>query len=273
MTSGTNKIYIVLVLCVAGVISTWLISRAGAKTESPPENAVIVENYRDPSLNSAIDWQKILTGVATVYSNTTGEMSSSLEDTTITAQLAKDFFSQYLSFKQGGHTITASDVNQITDNTLSLPTYTKVSGAVYLSSNLRISSNTDTDSFKRYRDAINISLKNNIGNTTKDLPMNILNQALGTKNEKTLEKLNPIILGGKNLLKDLISMETPNQAVTLHLAVLNASSNVLADLEAMHQVFIDPVRGLAGASQYAADIAGFQTALTNLNMFLVEKIR
>ena len=84
-----------------------------------------------------------------------------------------------------------------------------------------------------------------------------------------LAKLDPIITLNKSMLAELLDVEVPDKAVDYHLAVLNAASNILADLQAMRVVFIDPVRSLSAIAQFKNDTLILKTATDNIATFFI----
>jgi hypothetical protein len=279
-TGNRNKIYTTLILCMSIVVSIWLLQREPGNASTVKNSNASVETVASTATSGNDSWKSILVAVdpkfqqaASILSQKNQDSSGEMpEDTTVTAQLAKDFLSQYLLFKQGGTSLTPSDIDHITKNALSLPQYTKTTGAVYVASNLHIQEEGNTTTFKAYKDAINAKLQENLGGITKDKPMSVLLFALQTKNENQLSGLDPIIAKGRKLISDFLVMEVPREAVVLHLSVLNTSSSVLADLEAMRQVFSDPIRAFPGITQYSKHISEFQNSLLKLNSYLDKKV-
>ncbi len=263
----------VLVLCGAGVVCTWLLSRPTNKLEAAPDANLIAENYRDPSLDTATDWQKILTGVATTQGSTTIASDGTVpDDTTVTAQLSKDLFSRYLAIAKGGDSLSASDLDQVAEQTLlSSSQYTQVTGATYVTSNLHITTDTSLDALRKYRDTGDAIIKKRTVSAKED-PLTIFGNATQDDNPDELTKLDPFIADAKALISDLLTMTVPKDVVTLHLAVLNSYSNVLADLQAMRGIYTDPVKSFASISQYSGHISDLQKVLTDIKTYIVQKV-
>ncbi|MBI4155926.1 MAG: hypothetical protein HY507_01700 [Candidatus Zambryskibacteria bacterium] len=277
----SNKTLTVLIICFGVVISIFLFERNPNRPSSAPQNTNGLtainpaENVSRRNLDN-LDWKKILVDMGPGNQIVTNAILSdeSFDQTTLTAQMAKDFFAQYLMLKKGGQPITTNEINKITENTLSLPEYTKATGAVYLASNLHINQNSDTESLKKYRDSLNKSVNDRLeGIGVKEDPMTIFVTAVNKDDEKEMSKLDPIILAGKDIISDLLDVEVPKELVTMHLSLLNTSSNLLLNLEQMRVALTDPVRSFVGANQYPKHMAEFQTALKNLTAYLEQKIK
>jgi len=271
----SNKIITALVLCVGIVTSIWLLQREPENVAAIKNDSVTaVANQNDLKNEVGVDWKGTLESVGRSPAENPENIaadnnSDSFEETTLTAQMSRDFFSQYLMLKKGGQPITPLEINKIVENTLSSPEYTKAVGAMYLTSNLRINQNSNTENLIKYRDLLSKSLKDRLGEIqTKEDPMTILVTAVKKDDEKEIAKLDPIILAGKGIISDLLEMEVPKEAVIMHLSLLNASSNLLLNLEQMRVTLTDPIRSFAGANQYPQHMTEFQTALANLTAYL-----
>lgn len=66
-------------------------------------------------------------------------------------------------------------------------------------------------------------------------------------------------------------MQVPSDLVDVHLKILNASSNILADIEGMRQTYTDPVRAFVAINQYNQHIYDFNKAMEDLNNYYRRK--
>ena len=272
-----NKIYVVLVLCIGIVTSVWLSQRKpeGAVLAKQNTNVVSVKSLIDVGENTNDDWKKILVNISPsnqkVVNLTANNATSTFDETTLTAQMSRDFMAQYLAMKKGGKTLTTAEINQIANNVMSSPQYTRDTGPVYVSANLHINTKTDKETIKKYKEVLNLSLKNRSTQVGEN-PAVIINTAMSQQNDNILKRLDPVIVVGKSMVSDLLNMEIPANAVTMHLALLNAFSNILSNLEDMREISTDPVRAFAGMSKYSQHILELQTALRNVDVYFLQKI-
>ena len=88
-----------------------------------------------------------------------------------------------------------------------------------------------------------------------------------------MSRLDPIIEASKGFISDFLNMEVPNDAVGVHLDLLNSVSKFEADMEAMKQIYNDPIRAISGISQYNIDIIDFQNALNKINNYFDQKLK
>ncbi len=92
-----------------------------------------------------------------------------------------------------------------------------------------------------------------------------------TKDEKDFARLDPLIASEKAIIADLLKLTIPSDAVSVHLSLINAISNILANTEAMRVTLVDPVRSFAAVSQYKQHIVDMQTAVLNFNAYYLSK--
>jgi hypothetical protein len=269
----SNKTLFVLIICFGIVTSVYLLAR---NSKSVPfltqnTNSISTNPYINLSENINSDWQKILVNVDSSKSTTTiltMDNSSLLDETTLTAQMSRDFLSQYLlAIKKGS--VTPEESAKIAEITLSTPGYTNLVGVKYVSTNLHVTTKSDSFSLQIYKNAVNQVLKDKSSQLKED-PASIFQDAINSASENKLKKLDPIILLNKGFLNDLLNIEVPQKAVGVHLALLNASSNILSDLEAMRVVFTDPVRSLSAIGQYNRHRLDLKIALENINKFFLQ---
>ncbi|HEY4505834.1 MAG TPA: hypothetical protein VJG67_04045 [Candidatus Paceibacterota bacterium] len=273
---ASNKTLTVFIICFGVVISTFLFQKSsGSNTlKNQGGNAVVVENVRKISTDTTDDWKKILVVVDPKTQGQTTILTKSdptvFDDTTLTAQMSRDFLSQYLLAKRGGKTLTDEDKKNILQNLLTSPAYSKIGGPVYISSNLNITNQLDLETQKKYRDSINILLQNR-SSQIKINPLTVINTSLQSDTPNNLSKIDPVITAGKGLMGDLLKIEVPKSAVSVHLSLLNSISNLVYDLETMRKSFSDPIISLSGMAGYSQHLSEFQSALTKINAYFVQK--
>ncbi|MFA5888723.1 MAG: hypothetical protein WCW47_00930 [Candidatus Paceibacterota bacterium] len=267
-----NRILFVLIICFGVVASVYLLARNSASPQTIGDTTdVSVNPYINLDKNTNNDWKKILVNLDSSNSTTTiltNEDPGVFNETTLTAQMSRDFLSQYLSAIKNGP-VTPEEAAKIAETTLLIPEYTKGVRVKYNIKNLHVINNTNTNTIEVYGNTLNQSLKDK-SSQVKENPIEIFNNAITSASETKLAKLDQIIFLNKSLLTDLLTMNVPKSAIEVHLALLNVTSSLLSDLEAMRLVFIDPVAGLIGISQYQTDTFLLKTALTNMNTYLMQ---
>ncbi len=269
----SKKIYIYIIICASAIISIWLLTRKVNTAEQAiaelRDNSVVVEKPEIIETND--DWKKILTKVSTSTRTFTDlTQKKSFDATSLTAQMSKDFMSQYLMLKKGGREVSAEEMQKIVDNVLSVPQYTNSTGAVYVPLNLHITQKKDKETLNTYKITVNYILKTH-SIQIKESPVTIVVSALQKESEVELSKLDPIILTAKSMITGLLSVEVPDDAVKIHLELINSVSNLEANIEAMKVALADPVKAMSGISSYNQNILNFTTALKNINLYFISK--
>jgi hypothetical protein len=267
----SNKIFVTLIMCVAVVISIWLLFRTPVQIPGPQQNtnAVSIRSYISDSNNGGSDWKKILVSLATSSETVTNltNNGSTYDDTTLTGQMSRDFMSQYLLLVKSGQTLTSDQMAQIANNVLSSPQYASSSGPIYVGANLHIIYNADPDTLGKYKSTVNLIMKNIAAQVQNNSDVT-LNSIGGSSLASGLSKIGVFVTVGHKFINDLLNMEVPTKAIAVHLGFLNAISNVMSDMESMREINADPVRSIIGMSQYNKHLTDFQIALTNMNAYL-----
>ncbi len=270
----SRKIFSILIICIAIVTSTWLLLGKSSGTtgaENANSNTLSVRSY---STTTNDDWKKMIASV-----NTTTEIAPNLidsgqdtpDDTTLTSQLSIDLMSRYLLMKKGGATISTDDATNIAKSVMSSPQYSQISAAVYVESNLHTTNANDTKTLTRYRDGINLVLKNRSAQVDQNSFVS-LSKSIKSGDFSQMSQLNPLIEASKGLISDLLSITVPKDALKVHLDLLNATSNVLESIKGMQETFVDPVKGYIALNQYTKNMADFQTALGNMNLYFTQRL-
>src|SRR3989338_3622811 len=241
----SSKIFSIIILCVAVVVSTWLLREKPVKTGlTANKEAVSAQPYENVAESSS-QWKKILASVDTknqdILINLSNNGEETLEETTLTAQAAKDIFSLYLTEVKGNQPFSAESVDKIYQNILQSPNYTTTKGVIYLATNLKKSPITD-------------------------------GTAVEKSDENGVVKLDSTVKALAGFVSDLLQMTVPSSAAEIHLGLLNATSNVASDVLAIKGIYLDAIKSFASMSQYSEHIENFITALGNINAFFEQKL-
>ena len=273
----SSKIFSIIILCVAVVVSTWLLREKPVKTGLTANKEVVSAQPYENVTESSNQWKKILTSVDTknqdILINLSNNGEGALEETTLTAQAAKDIFSLYLTEVKGNETFSAESVDKIYQNILSSPNYTTTKGVIYLATNLKISPNNDRTAIENYQKILDKSLYDRMMQTRgEEDPLTALSLAVEKSDENGIVKLESTIKALAGFVSDLLQMTVPSSAAEIHLGLLNATSNVASDVLAIKGIYIDPIKSFASMSQYSEHIENFITALGNINAFFEQKL-
>ena len=267
----SRKIITTLILCLAGIASVWLIEKSQPESFKKEilKNSISAVSNENTDTSTSTEWKRILISLdkkSQDYEDLTKNNDEIFDDTTLTAQMSRDFMSQYLILKKGGKEITQEDIDKITQNTLAGSQYNSLTGPVYIYKNIKIVPDTAT-SLRKYKNDINLSMKNR-SLELKENPTFILSNSAKTNDPALAEKLDVMIKASKGFIGDGLAMEVPSSAVSAHLNIINSVSNIVASVEAMKTIYNDPVMAMMGLSQYNKYMVLFQQRLEELNSYL-----
>lgn len=270
-----KKIYVVLILCIAVIFSTIILS---AKPKMPVDTTEAVVSLDttayDPvsTATSSKGWTNLLNKVATGNASTTDALP---EDATLTAKLAKDIFARYLQVASKDHSVTEQETTDIVNSLLSTPEYTDgIRGAVYVKSNLHVVAEGTPETLKKYSDAVNAIFEGGMSQIkTKNSIAFIINDALISQDPQKIVGLDTFVKGTKYVLDNLLKMNVPSDLVSLHLQLVNSVSNIYSDVQSMRETFNDPVRGYLGANKYPVDTDQSQAVIVKISNYILSKTR
>ncbi len=266
----SSKTLSIIILCGAMVLSIWLINKNNLAKESlnPIAGVESTASFVPENFKSNEDWKKMISTV-----NATTEVASALkdvsvpEDATLTNQFSIDFMSQYIRVKGSGIPLDNNSINGIANSILSNPQYLKSEGAIYIKENLNIDSSFSQSSKASYKQIVFASIKDGFAKVKVE-PILILKESVDQDDERILTALDPIIAANKKVISDMLNVTVPKAAVTLHLNLMNALSDMLSDTESMRVFFADPTRSLGAIRNYQEHMATFIDALSAMNKYL-----
>jgi hypothetical protein len=282
----SKKIISILIICLGIVGAVWVLQENfGSLPQTNAQNSLTSNSsYEAGSASStAINWQNILGNVqstTTVVSGLDNTTDSSSDDT-LTSQLAKDFFGRYMlaqgqENQSGVDTTDGLDTNttdQIASDVLSSGSYTANQNVVYTVQNLNIQPKSDKATVSKY---VSIMVQNSdqmaLNDKKNGSEVDIINNAILNQDQTEITKLDPIITSYQTLLSNMIKTPVPEDAKTLHLEFVNSISNVLSDLQAIRQTFIDPVKSLNALSSYQQDYINMGLAIQKLQSYAQIKL-
>jgi hypothetical protein len=279
----SNKIVSALIICLSLVASVWLFNRSAnikpIKIEAQNTNteSVTVDAYQKIADGADDSWKKILVNVQPKDEKVAGVVKNegivTKAETSITSQIAKNLLSQAFVASKSEKGLTQENVNKISEQILSSQSYIKTQGAKYLPSNLHVIQNNDKESLKKYYIELNNSLKNRLTQIkVNDDPMAILEKALNSDDASQLTKMDAYITANQAFINDLLNINVPSDAAKLHLELLNASSDILSNMQSMRNTFVDPVTGMAGMSQYNLHMDNFVQVLKKIIKYFNERL-
>lgn len=264
----SKKIFVILIICVGVIISAMILKwQIGIKKVDTPNQdlyASVPEN-NDPNANLK-NWQAVLSKISSTTVTTTSDGVATEGEGTLTDKMAEDFFGQYLILTQNGNEVTESEANQIAQNTISGSDYVLAQGTVYSKKDLKLENTVNSTTKDIYSSALYNSIQKRSPKNSEN-ELDIFSRAVQTESKTELQKLDPIIAAYKGIISDMLTMKVPADAVNLHLELLNAESNILANIQAMRQLFTDPVLSLSGVKQYEDNVVTMSLAIKKFGVY------
>ena len=267
------------IICLAFIGSAFVYSKKSYLFEQlPGQNTPEVTAHDVSNQNLAgvgTDWKKTLehfmqasTSPIAIITDASLDRSSP-DDTSLTAQLSKQFFAGYMAAKQQGVAITPDTALQIANQSLanvSIPSTAKQ----YTVTDIHISSDTSESAKKIYGLALYTALKNNSPKSNQ-AELDIVSKAIASNSETDMKALDSIISGYSGLIRDTLKITVPQDAIGLDLVYINTLSAVLSDSQAMRNLFTDPMTGYIAFSAYQHDIEKLQVTVEKMNVYFGEK--
>ncbi len=265
----SKKAISTIIICISTILSVWILLKEPKASISSTDTLTAYPYINDKKNTNNDDWKKLFNIVDSKAENVTSVINTkdNFDDTTVTAQMSRDFMSQYLLLKQNGKNLTEDEMKKIILNLFDSGEYTKVNAPTYILSNLNITSKNDTETKKKYKREVTLIFKNR-GSQLGEDPVLFLNQLVGKQRNTALAHINGTIGVGRSFIEDFLKIEVPNNAISIHLVLLNSVSMVISDLEAIREINDDPVRSLVALQQYGKDFSVFQASLKKMISYL-----
>jgi len=284
-----QKVLVTLIICIGIIGSVFIISNIdkSQKSKEAKKNQDLLATIdkkpeADTDLDGLKDWEESLIGTNPQNRDTDGDGTTDgeevvqnrdprkagpndkasieqtplttntdqVEDNTLTAQVSKNFFAQYLLAKKGGQEVTpemALDIAQSVMQNIPVESNAKqyeIKDIVVIPETLA--------SQTAYIEAFIRILKANPPKSSEN-ELEIVTKAIESQKITDIKKLDPIILSYKNILRDTLKLPVPKNLVPEHMIYINAVSSVYTDLSEMRLVLDDPMRGYIGYAHFQKD--------------------
>lgn len=233
--------------------------------ESQPDISVLDKNQNGvPDWKENLDWV-ISSSSKVVIQSPTKTDSSTADDNSKTAELARQFMSEYMLAHKENPNMTDDDAYAIANKVIG-ESHVAVSSLHYRVEQLNVSTLASSTAKKQYqKDLSDILRKDYI----KDLggELDILKNALATKDEKSLKQLDPLIAKYQKTIDLLYKIPVPKEALYFHVNTLNTLSVIYSDIVAMRTMFTDPVLGFSAITKYETDLQSFYLAAQKFSTY------
>lgn len=262
---------------VAGVVGILIVLGALYVSSNLPEKTLPEEpvsiqkpvtrgsvEITDVNKNGIPDWEDSLEDkiidliIVATSTEGVGTSETYIPPTTFTGKFSEAFLQDYLEGKMSGEDFSdptafvEGAISSIEQNTLS-PKHTR--GELTLIP-------TTPEILREYGNEL-VSIMTRHSKTTES-ELAILSRVLETEDEALLAQLKPIEESYTATIADTLGMPVPDMLAREHVELLNAYEAVRLDLEAMQQLYTDPLYALARIRIYESDIQSLSSILKTI---------
>lgn len=239
----SKKVLSIFIL-TAGLVGAIIIAfgrEKGSEAINFASNLVVGEKISIPENTG---WQNELQniGVATNSVQTTEATTTQ----TATDILAQSLMANYLSLKQSG-TLDQTSAQKLVDQSVSL--FDELQNQADFDIKLNLIPDNGRQTIADYGENLGMILKNNKPAQIIN-EVEIINEALNTKNEAGLSKLDSIITTYSKTANDLAKMPVPKTFEKAHLDIFRGIKAMAISLGQIKNMFDDPVTGLSALQIY-----------------------
>ncbi|MEX0917384.1 MAG: hypothetical protein WDZ90_02595 [Candidatus Paceibacterota bacterium] len=221
-----------------------------------------VDRGRDPTIPGPNDSLENKTAPSQLQNSGSGD-----ENLTDTDRFSREFFENYFNLRQSG--ILSSEQGQSLLLSQAIRGIGQVSPKTYTSNDLKISNDSSKGALRAYGNALgDIISSNSIENENEAV---ILLRALENEDESELQKLDEIKEVYEGMAQDMLLISVPGEVASLHLNLLNNFLQLEFDIEAMKNVYTDPIRVLTVIQNYRDHVKHLGEALLSYGSFFKSK--
>jgi hypothetical protein len=188
---------------------------------------------------------------------------------TTTDKFAQSFFQDYLSLKESGVLIDENSKNALIESAVSSAFDSEAYLREYESSDLNLLEDVGEVVTRDYGNTLGYIIFKNLVETESE--MDILNSSLSNNNPEEIKKLSSSVSGYKNISKESLSMLVPKDATKIHIDLIESADYIAKNIEDISVLYEDPVRAIAGISEYEQNITLFKKILQDFESYFVDK--
>jgi hypothetical protein len=185
---------------------------------------------------------------------------------TRTDRLSRELFARYLEAKQSGQALDASMQEQLV-NTVIENSY--LSYKEYTANDLRIINDGSELALRKYANEMGLALATY--STQEENEGVIIRRSVDREDKSEMKKVDRIITSYENILAASLKVEVPQEAVTIHLGVLNAYSDTIMTIKGMRGIYDDPFTAVQAISHYQDASRGLLNAFLEVKGFFAGK--
>jgi hypothetical protein len=263
------RIVSALAIAAAIIIGVFIIKNKSSEATNPTE--LVAEQIQNANQGPIATYQQELSaeGVASdtaiIIPPPTSDVTATTTDIppaplTATDKLAQSILQTYVNTKDSGVDISSDVASQIADNLLS-QSYTDSSSAkIYSVNNITVEPTDSKQSIINYGNAVGKAFAIPLPKDGQ-YELAIFSNFATTNNAALLSQLTENITRYQKIVSGLLAIPVPENFVQVHLAVINALSAMIYEIEGMQNFPTDPIGGQNAAQAYQNTFLSLTAAL------------
>ena len=230
----------------------------------PPERNYIAP--KDSDGDGISDWAEELIKDREEILSEFDQSEPYVPPSTLTQKFSVKFFQDYLYSKGFGE--YGDNKDELAAKAIEVLSH-EAKDSVYTIDDIVLGSDDSQEALHQYGNRIaQIVIESSVPTKNNIAEMDILEQAMETKNEAKLAELDPIIEAYQKYFDETKLVTVPPSLVRQHIDLINVYSAVLKDLKAMRLVFEDPLLALLRVKRYPDDVGGMVYVYYNIDRVL-----
>jgi hypothetical protein len=197
------------------------------------------------------------------------KFGTSTENITLSDQLGRDLFSRYMSMKQSGQSGDIRNQELLVKELLENKDYS-IKIKTYSPSDIKSRKDTSNESVRKYGNELGKIFKTYMIESQNEGV--IVRDSIVSQNPALLDKLIPIIASYKNILNESLKIEVPENAVYIHLNIVNNLNSLIYSVESMSKIYADPIVALLGLTAYQTYGENFFLSIKEMGAFLNSRV-
>ncbi|MFQ5662084.1 MAG: hypothetical protein ACE5F2_02430 [Candidatus Paceibacteria bacterium] len=191
------------------------------------------------------------------------------ENFTETEKLSQNLFGNYLLKRSSSKQLTEKDKSDLINSALQDISNLEIQVKQYTISDISVSNDSSKIFTKNYGNKLgDIILKHSF---KTDNELTIFNRSLTNDDKDEIKKLDLIINGYKDILKDALVVVVPIDATEEHLTFVQGIALIISSIENMRVIYDDPVRAMAGLEEHRKGAILLTEAFNNMELYFKDK--
>ena len=259
---------IITLVCALAVAGTATYAQWAKPADEIPQAVVHAPQNTLNDIPSSDSWKQQFFLLATTTLTKTKPAAKSTaadaEPLTLTDQIGRNFFANYLELKQGNLTTDDKAVQSAMSYTLDKTVGSAPQPTLYTAQQIHITTLEDAASLRTFGNSVG-AIFNTFGPRAD--AAQIATKAFEQNDMTLLKNIDPIILAYQQTIKSLLQIPVPASLADQDLTLINGLSSMLYVSQGLRIADKDPMQSLVALGTYATAQSIFQSALQNMKSY------